>query len=199
MNFSLLIQNEIALERQLISILNSNLSPYSSGKNYYNFRCNICGDSKKNKLKRRGYLIKKKDKPWYFYCHNGCGGMLALKWMKEYFPFNYRDYIKEILSNKKEALIKPTVVKQIKENDSEKEDINFFIPILKGHGKLFEDAINTCKTRLIPESIWNKWYVAIDGKYKNRLIIPFFDNKGKIYYWQGRSLKNGCFQNISQD
>lgn len=190
MNFSLLIQNEIALERQLISVLDSNLTPYSSGKGYYNFRCNICGDSKKNKHKRRGYLIKKKDKPWYFFCHNGCGGMIALKWLKEYFPLNYREYVKEILSNKKEALIKPTIVKHINNDTSEKEDIKFFIPILKGKGELFEKTIEYCKTRLIPESVWSKFFIAIDGKYKNRMIIPFFDNKGKIYYWQGRTLKN---------
>lgn len=191
MNFNSIIQNDFALERQIVSILNCNFKPFSSGKNYYNFRCNVCGDSLKHKSKRRGYILKKIDKPWHFFCHNCQVSMSVIKWMKEYFPLNYREYIKEILSNKKEPLIKHTVVKYInKENISEKEDIKFFIPILKGNGKLFEDTIKLCKDRLIPENVWEKWFIAIDGKYKNRLIIPFFDNKGKIYYWQGRALKD---------
>jgi hypothetical protein len=189
MNFNSIFQNQLALERQLISILTTNFVPYSSGKNYYNFRCNICGDSKKNKYKRRGYLLKKEGKQWHYFCHNGdCqASMSATKWMKEYFPLYYKEYIREILSNKKEYLIKPAVAKKIE--ISEKDDIKFFIPILKGNGELFDKAIDLCKNRLIPENIWNKWFIAIDGKYKNRLVIPFFDNKGKIYYWQGLKLK----------
>jgi len=191
MNFSLLIQNEIALERQIISVLTSNLTPYSSGKNYYNFRCNVCGDSKKNKMKRRGYLIRKRDKPWYFYCHNCQISMSAIKWLKEYFPLNYREYIKEILSSKKESIIKPILVKHInQENISEKDEIKFFIPILKGKGELFDSAIKLCEKRLIPENVWKEWFVAINGKYRYRLIIPFKNNKNKIYYWQGLKLKN---------
>ena len=191
MNFSLFLQNEIALERQIVSILNSNFHPYYSGHNHYNFRCNICGDSKTHKNKRRGYLLKNDGKPWHYYCHNGecSASMSAVKWMREYFPLYYKDYIREVLNNKNQGLIKPVVVKKIKEC-SEKEDIKFFIPILKGNGKLFEDAIQLCKTRLIDDGIWSKWYVAIDGKYRNRLIIPFFDNMGKIYYWQGLKLKD---------
>ena len=117
MNFSLLIQNEIALERQLINILNTNLKPFSTGKNLYNFRCNICGDSNTNKSKRRGYLIKKSGKPWYFYCHNGCGGMKAINWMSNYFPMNYKDYIREVINNKNESVVKKSVVQKINKDD----------------------------------------------------------------------------------
>lgn len=191
MNFSLILQNEIALERQIISILNTYFYPFLTGKDFYNFRCNVCGDSKKNKFKKRGYLIKKRDKPWHFYCHNCQTSMSATKWMKEYFPLYYKEYIREILNNKKESVIKPIITGHInKENLMEKDDIKFFIPILKGKGKLFEDAIKFCKDRMISENVWSKWFVAINGRYKNRLIIPFFDHNGKIYYWQGRALKD---------
>ena len=59
---------------------------------------------------------------------------------------------------------------------------------MKGKGELFDQSIKLCKDRLIPENIWNDWYVAIDGSYKNRLIIPYKDNNNKIYNWQGKSL-----------
>jgi hypothetical protein len=146
----------------------------------------VCGDSTKNKYKRRGYLLKKDGKSWRFYCHNCGASISAVKWMKEYFPSNYKDYIKEILSNKNEGLIKPVIAHKIEID--EKEDIKFFIPILKKNDELFKKAIQICKDRMIPEEIWNKWYVAIDKKYKNRLIIPFFDNNNKVYYWQGKAL-----------
>jgi len=191
MNFSLLIQNEIALERQLVNILNTNFNPYSTGKGYYNFRCNICGDSKKSKVKRRGYLIKKKDKPWYFYCHNCQASLAATKWIKEYFPLHYKDYIREILSNKEKAVVKKSVVQKINKDDiPEKDDIKFFVPIYKGKDKIFETAIKFCEKRSISRSIWSKWFVAVDGKYKNRLIISFYDDNNKIYFWQGRALKD---------
>ena len=36
--------------------------------------------------------------------------------------------------------------------------------------------------------MWSKWFVSTGGMYNNRLIIPFFDREGKIYYYQGRAL-----------
>ena len=32
--------------------------------------------------------------------------------------------------------------------------------------------------------------VCKDGKFKNRLIIPFYNKDNKVIFWQGRSLKN---------
>jgi hypothetical protein len=109
--------------------------------------------------------------------------------MKNFFPEIYNDYIREILSHKKEGEVKKSaVIKLNKEKNPEKDEVKNFIPILKGKGELFDLSIKTCKDRLIPEEIYSKWYVALNGKYKKRLIIPFYDDKNKIYYWQGRAL-----------
>ena len=41
-----------------IGLLSPNLSQFKKKKDgLYNFRCPYCGDSQKNKLKARGYLI----------------------------------------------------------------------------------------------------------------------------------------------
>lgn len=52
----------------------NDISPYLThfhkiGGNY-NFRCPVCGDSKVNTNKTRGYLLRGHNQVYYFYCHN---------------------------------------------------------------------------------------------------------------------------------
>ena len=57
-------------ELNFINQLSSSLEGFkSTGKNVFNFRCPICGDSAKKKNKKRGYLYQKNGKFWYC-CHN---------------------------------------------------------------------------------------------------------------------------------
>jgi hypothetical protein len=180
-------ENTIALEQQIRNIL-STLDNVTETTDYYNFRCSICGDSKKSKYKKRAYILMDKT-PFMYYCHNCFYKKPVYMWMKEFYPAHYKDYISEMLrlnDNKQE--VKPIVFKQLKPKSDEQNNTKFFIPILKGSNNLFEKAIKFCKSRNISEDIWSKWYVAVDGMYKNRLIIPFVDNKGKVYYYQGRRL-----------
>lgn len=174
------------------------LTAYFSGANLnnsskYNFRCNICNDSKKSKTKKRGWILKDRS-PWMFFCFNCGHKQTAVSWLKEYFPLQYKEYIKEILkpkSEQKKIVVKPVEEKKPKPNNEEREAVKYFILIKKGTGELFDCAIELCKKRMIPEEIWEKWFVAIDGKYRNRLIIPFYDDKGKCYNYQARSLIKG--------
>jgi len=50
---------------------------------------------------------------------------------------------------------------------------------------------------MIPEEVYSKWFYAEDGYlynnkskvgFKQRLVIPFYNAEGKIYYYQGRAL-----------
>jgi len=183
------LNDNIALNQQVRSIL-STFSNVTESSEYYNFRCHICGDSKKSKYKKRAYILTKRT-PWQYFCHN-CGYKKPVYlWMKEFFPTNYKDYISETLrlkDNNVEPKVQPIQFKQTKVKLDEQEHTRHFIPILKGSNILFDKAIKLCKSRRIPEVIWHKWFVAVDGMYKNRLIIPFYDDKGKIYYYQGRRL-----------
>lgn len=196
--FSMNILKNYTLEKHLRIVLslffpNSDLHQ----KKQFNFRCNICKDSKKNKFKKRGYLIlRHNDKvghdTWQFYCHNCGASMYAEKWLKQYFPQNYKDYIKEILCQEKydstsveETLKKQQEKTELKLRKKEIEDVKYFQKI-----ENFGDAEQFCKDRLIPENIWKMWFVGVGGKYKDRIIIPFYDDKGNIYWWQGRTLTN---------
>jgi len=193
MKFSDTIQNDIALDRQIRSVLNSYFKTVIEKSDSYNFRCNVCGDSTKSRTKKRGYILKRK-KPWMYFCHNCQYEKPVIYWLKDFFPAYYKLYLKEILQDRKKP--KKNVQKIIqpkKENiitDEEKADVKFFKNILKGKGKLFDIAKSFCIERKIPKEVWSKWLVATDGKYKNRLIIPFFNNNGEVYYYQGRSLFN---------
>jgi hypothetical protein len=181
-------QNDIALERQIRLILSS-FGNVIEKPTYYNFRCDICGDSKKSKSKKRGYILKNR-KPWQYFCHN-CGYKKpVIFWMKENYPYHYRDYCSEILTEKKH-INKPNVKianPTLRKPNTEKKETKHFKNIKKGITPIFAKAINFCTERKIPENIWKTWFVANDGMYKNRLIIPFFDNNGKVFYYQGRAL-----------
>jgi len=189
MNFNR-FENDIALERQIRLILNS-IGNVNEGDGYFQFRCPVCGDSKTNNSKKRGYILKNKH-PFIYFCHNCFYKKPAIMWMKEFYPNNYKDYFREILQeNDKKQKPKLIVIKNptIRKKNPEREQTKFFVPILKGETPIFEVAIKLCEDRNIPKDIWSKWFVAIDGMYKDRLIIPFFDDKNKIFYYQGRSLK----------
>jgi len=196
--------NQIALERQIRLILSTfkNVTENSDG---YNFRCPICGDSKKSKSKKRCYILKSQT-PFMIYCHNCFYKKPVVFWLKEFYPSYYKDYIKELFQNERtQPLPKIENLKNKKEFE-EKDHTKFFVPIKKGMTSSFAKAIRLCIDRKIPENIWSTWYVATGGMYNNRMIIPFFDNNGKIYYYQGRRLydyiqpkylsRKGDFNNI---
>ena len=59
-----------------------------------NFRCPICGDSKKSRSKARGLLLEK-DNSLFYYCHN-CGASHSFSnFLKAIDPLAYNDYVAE--------------------------------------------------------------------------------------------------------
>jgi len=188
--------NQFILDKYIHIILNSQKNIFGNiiaNREEYNFRCNVCGDSKKSKYKRRGYILKQKT-PWMFFCFNCSASMPAHVWMKKYFYQHYVEYIKEsmqIENNNLEVQKLPEIKNKVPEKKQEIkniDDLHYFKPILQRRDGLFKMAQELCVSRHIPEHIWHRWYVAIDGKYFGRLIIPFYDKDGNIYYFQARSL-----------
>lgn len=72
------------------------------GNNLYNFRCNICGDSKYNKTKARAFIYYQQNS-FYFKCHNCSISMSLVNYMKEYFPDIYSEYQFEKIKDYKNA------------------------------------------------------------------------------------------------
>ena len=83
------------IDSKFIGLLSSRLQKFKRVKaNLYNFRCPICGDSKKNKSKTRGYIYTVKVNT-NFKCHN-CGASMSLNnFIKEVDPVLHKQYTME--------------------------------------------------------------------------------------------------------
>ena len=83
------------VDSKFIGLVSSRLEKFKRVKpNLYNFRCPICGDSKKNKSKTRGYLYVVKANTNYR-CHN-CGASMSLNnFLKEIDPAIHKQYTLE--------------------------------------------------------------------------------------------------------
>ena len=83
------------IDSKFIGLLSSKLEKFKRVKsNLYNFRCPICGDSKKNKSKTRGYLYGMKADV-NFKCHN-CGASMTLSgFLKHLDPVLHKQYVFE--------------------------------------------------------------------------------------------------------
>ena len=83
------------VDAKYVSLLSTRLEKFKKVKpTLYNFRCPICGDSKKNKNKTRGYIYPVKANT-NFKCHN-CGASMSFNnFLKKVDPPLHRQYTME--------------------------------------------------------------------------------------------------------
>ena len=83
------------VDSKFIGLVSPKLQKFKRVKaDLYNFRCPICGDSKKNKSKTRGYLYAVKANT-NFKCHN-CGASMSLNnFLKQVDPAVHKQYVME--------------------------------------------------------------------------------------------------------
>ena len=83
------------IDSKFIGLVSSRLEKFKRVKsNLFNFRCPICGDSKNNKSKTRGYLYAVKANT-NFKCHN-CGASMSFNnFLKEIDPAIHKQYTME--------------------------------------------------------------------------------------------------------
>ena len=166
-----------------------------------NCRCPICGDSKKSKFKARGFFLQFEDRVTYK-CHN-CGASTNVqKILEKVDPILYKEYILESYGDKdrkkvEEAkpdtfkhpehmragspLLKLKKISQLPENHPARVYVlNRKIPN-RFHSKLFYCPKFAAWTNsIIPKKLGDK-------NDTPRLIIPFLDEEGKLFGYQGRS------------
>ena len=83
------------IDSKFIGLISSRLEKFKQVKpNLYNFRCPICGDSKKNKSNTRGYLYNIKA-DINFRCHNCGASMTFSNFLKELDPVIHKQYVFE--------------------------------------------------------------------------------------------------------
>ena len=189
------------IDSKYLNILSPQLLKFQKkGDFLWNFRCPYCGDSQKSRSKARGYIYRKENDLFYK-CHN-CGMGTTLGNLIKYIDSKiHKDYIMERYRS------------GVKTNNPEPE-FKFDVPIfrkkgilknLKSISDLSKDhpARRIVEERLIPSKSFSDLYLcesfykftntlipnkfpSLDGDHP-RLLIPFRDEEGEIFAYQGRA------------
>lgn len=201
------------LDAKYISLISFRLRNYKRKGSGWNFSCPYCGDSKTNKLKARGYIYERKGKYRYF-CHNcGVTGIDVPKLVKHIDQSLYDEYVKEKLlanSHDKEKSeisefvdkMKPPVfvtgsplkhlkkISQFKPQSAVKQWVDNRKLPADSHYRLFfcKEFKHWVNEYCIPDKFDEEGL-----KYDEpRLIIPFIDQEGNLFGFQGRSFRKNA-------
>lgn len=200
--------NSTWLDEKYVNLLSFRLERFKKlNKSQYNFRCPLCGDSRKSKTKARGYVFEHKGHFWYK-CHN-CNRSMRFKYLlKEIDQPLFEAYSMESL---KEMGGEKPVVKfehQIEKFDRRRKDKFEPLKVLKKISQLPENhpAKRYIVDRKIPSEThyfiywcpkfftWVNHYIP--GKFseermkhdEGRIVLPFIDQNGYVTGATGRSL-----------
>ena len=192
------------IDIKYLSLISSQLQQFKKkGDFLWNFRCPYCGDSQKSRTKARGFVYRKKNDLFYK-CHNCAVGTTLGKLIQHVDSKTYNDYILERYK------------KGVKTNNPEPE-FKFDVPTFRKTGVLKNlKSISDLSTdhparrwvqkRSIPSESFSDLYLcesfykftntiipnkfpSLDGDHP-RLLIPFRDEKGEVFAYQGRAFGN---------
>ena len=194
------------LDTKYANMLSLRLERFKRVNNNFNFRCPVCGDSKKNKSKTRGWILSDNTKA-RFYCHNCSASMSFPKFLKYIDHGMYFEYIKERMLDKSGGSVirekKPDFTVTMKKPEFVK---NTGLASLKKISSLPTNhpAKVYIQSRCIPPEAHHKLFYApkfaswvnsqLPDKMRGmkdepRLIIPFLDENNQLFGFQGRSFR----------
>jgi transcription elongation factor Elf1 len=175
-------------------------------KYYWNVSCPICGDSKKNLHKARGYLMEHKNSIM-FKCFN-CGVSTSFgSLLKRIDPNLYNEYVLENYKESASIKVPHADIKKV----MPKPKVLLTDAALEGSFRcdtlpITHQAVKYLISRKVPKSKWDKFYHVdkfktftnklLPGKFSDtkndhpRLLIPYFTNAGKMFAYQGRAYGN---------
>ena len=200
-------------DSKFLGLLSPKLDRFKQVRDHlWNFRCPLCGDSRRNKSKARGYVYKKKSDLFYK-CHN-CGSGLSIgNLIKEIDPTLHKHYIMERYKAGE------TGKRKTKEPEFKFEPPKFKPKKTSIHlpsiGSLPKEhyARVYYEAREIPNHFMDKIFYAEDFKKwaqsvcqvdystlmsgEPRLVIPFFDRDNKLIGAQGRALRESKIRYVT--
>jgi hypothetical protein len=172
----------------------------------WNFSCPLCGDSRKKKIRARGYLFRYRD-ALKFKCHN-CGETLPLgELLRRIDPTLYKEYVMESYLEKGQAPPKErqderkVQFKKRKDYKPAKPTALIGCPSISTLGP-DHPARAYLEWRKLPKASLEHLYwtddfpSAVDSFLpghqfalvpEGRIIIPFFDDRHQLVAMQGRS------------
>lgn len=170
-----------------------------------NFRCPLCGDSKKSKIKSRGWLLER-DNQLFFYCHNCYKSLHLSGFLKQYDNNLYNQYVVDSKLNE----YSPTT-ESFEPKPEKKADINVdsLFKLKKVSQLAWDHPVKKyLNDRKIPsESHYKLFYAPAFKKWINsilpnkfedtskdepRLIIPMRGKDKKIFGIAARSFKKNA-------
>ena len=189
------------IDSKYIGLVSSRLIKFKRVKSdLYNFRCPICGDSKKNKTKTRGYLYTVKADVNYR-CHNCGASMTFSNFLKEIDPVVHKQYVFERF--KQGSTGRGTVVEEPVFNfETPKFKTNIDLPLAS---TVDVSRIYLEKRKLDPTKFYyaerfveyvNSHNQSMDVKEHPRIIIPLYYEKNLIGV-QGRALDSNSVKYIT--
>ena len=188
----------VYIDRKFLGFVSSKLEQFKQKQtDLYNFRCPYCGDSKKNKLKARGYVYRKSN-DYFFICHN-CGKSTTFaKFLEHVDGTTYKQYILERYAAGETGYgsnVKKPDFEQLKGNaharfqsaGNNSRGDSTTVESLERTWRTFEDhsianlpeehyARAYIKKRRIPERFWNEIYFI--PKFRD-FLDKEFPNHGK--------------------
>jgi hypothetical protein len=198
----------VYLDKKFINLLSPQLDKFGWQRaTLANCRCPLCGDSKKNPNKKRGFFYERSGR-YYYKCHN-CGAAMSLsRLLEQVSPALHSEFrvewLKEKNGNSNVSGITSTGVNEKLQKVSMKSEA------LTGVCKI--TSLDKChharaylESRMLPQEKMDELFYTDDfgsvAKQINkkihlekepRIVIPFHDESGNIIGVQGRSLsKNG--------
>jgi hypothetical protein len=166
-----------------------------SGGNF-NFKCFRCGDSKKTNSKKRGWVLFDGEKIT-LYCFNCYEPVSFVKYLKDNHTHIYNQYVK----NRDVHAILNLSKKDIKVIEQKHKGIEIITDVFNENSfglydknldkkkmLLQYEALKFVINRKIPKEYSKKMRVSYNGKFKDRILIPYLTYDEEVYCFQGRSL-----------
>ena len=182
------------VDSKYINLVSSRLQKFKRVKpDLYNFRCPICGDSKKNKSKTRGYLYTMKANV-NFKCHN-CGASMSFgNFLKTLDSVIYKQYAFEKF---KDGYTGRNFVTQEPEFKFEAPKFSPKVDLPRASeipaAKLYLEKRNLDPTKFYYTDKFKAWVNTLVEKFDNieydepRIIIPLI-YENQLIGFQGRAL-----------
>lgn len=200
------------IEHKYINLLSGRLEGFTRvSDRVYRFRCPICGDSQKDRRKKRGHILEMDGKV-RFYCHNCNASMQFRYFMKDQDPNLYLEYIKEKMKEsgqvqeshefakkmKKPVFVKTTALSKLKKVSQLAHDhpvkqyvVRRQIPTNLHYKLFYAPKFGAWVNSMIPDKI------KIGERDEPRLIIPFLDKNKNLFGFQGRSFRKDSIRYIT--
>jgi transcription elongation factor Elf1 len=195
----------LSIDTKYVRLISSRLRNFKQkNDNLFNFSCNFCGDSQKNKTKARGYVFEKAGGLFYR-CHN-CGiSTNVANLIKHTDAALYQEYIMERYKSGESGnsnYQKPTFdIPQPKFDKVKKQTVFEYAESVSklpsGHF-----CLTYVQKRKIPEKFYDKFYFTANIQTlipdcdkeltkDARLVIPFYNEYNELIAVTGRALESG--------